>query len=60
MLYSLHQSPNMSAKETVLEADITIETDPSEILVEKIELDKETLKLTVGSTEKLQVYSYTC
>ena len=54
VLYSLHQNPNLTAKETVLEADITIETDPSEILVEKIELNKETLKLTVGSTAKLQ------
>lgn len=53
--YSLHQSPNESAKETVLIADITIETeDPTEIPVEKIELDKETLTLAVGDKTLLK------
>lgn len=54
VLYSLHQSPNLASKETVLEADITIEIEPSEIAIEKIELDKESLSLTVGSTANLQ------
>ncbi len=57
VLYSLRQKPSITSKgeETILTADITIETEkPSKIPVEKIELDKETLKLTVGSTDKLQ------
>ncbi|MDE6364074.1 MAG: BspA family leucine-rich repeat surface protein [Lachnospiraceae bacterium] len=55
VLYSLHQDPNISAKETVLTADITIEIEhPSEIPVEKIELDKETLTLTAGATAVLK------
>ncbi len=53
--YSLHQSPNESAKETVLTADITFETeDPTEIPVEKIELDKETVMLAVGDKTVLK------
>ncbi len=53
--YSLHQSPNESAKETVLTADITFETeDPTEIPVEKIELDKETVTLAVGDKTVLK------
>ena len=53
VLYSLRQEPIISSKDTVLTADIEIE-QPSEIPVEKIELDKKTLTLTVGSTAKLQ------
>ncbi len=53
--YSLHQSPNESAKETVLTADITFETEePTEIPVEKIELDKETVTLAVGDKTVLK------
>lgn len=55
VLYSIHQNPNISAKETVLTADITIEIEqPSEIPVEKIELDQETLTLAAGDTAVLK------
>ncbi|MDE7476639.1 MAG: Ig-like domain-containing protein, partial [Lachnospiraceae bacterium] len=55
VLYALHRSPNITSKETVLPADIAIEIEkPSEIPVEKIELDKETLTLAVGDTAILK------
>ncbi|MDE7267894.1 MAG: Ig-like domain-containing protein, partial [Lachnospiraceae bacterium] len=48
VLYSLHQTPNLKSKETVLKADITIE-----IAVEEIALDKRTVTLPEGETVEL-------
>lgn len=50
VLYSLHKDPNEEGRETVLMADIVIDTsEPSDRDVEKIELDQETLELAVGA-----------
>lgn len=54
VLYSLHKNPNEEGRETVLTADIMIDAgEPSETPVEKIELDQETLELSVGGTATL-------
>ena len=55
VLYSLHQNPNLTGKETVLTADIEIQDEDSpEIPVEKIELNVDTLTLQVGETAELK------
>ena len=54
VLYSLHKEPNETGRETVLMADIVIEEKcPPDIIVEKIELDQDTLKLAVGAKTTL-------
>ena len=55
VVYSLHQSPQISGKESILTADITIETEePAEKPVEEIVLDQENLILEIGSKASLQ------
>ena len=54
VLYSLHQTPNLTEKETVLTADITIESgEPAIIPVESIELSENSLTLVEGKTATL-------
>lgn len=49
VLYSLHQTPNLTEKETVLTADLTVEPE------EKITLDKSAVTLKIGETVQLTV-----
>lgn len=61
VLYALHQSPKLEAKETVLTADIDAgggEPDDPVIPVESIELSADTLELTEGEEAVLTAAIY--
>ena len=59
VLYCLHQSPNLSSGETVLEADIEIEQEaPEEVPVERIELNANELTLEEGESANLEASIY--
>ena len=59
VLYSIHQTPNMTEKETVLTADIKIGSGESATIpVESIELSEESLALTTCETATLVATVY--
>lgn len=53
VVYSLHQTPNSSAKEEVLTADIAVDGGSDDVSVESIWLDRDSLELSEGEETRL-------